>query len=140
MKQIRLGILGMGNMGRGHLQNILDGKCPSVTVTAVCDTKAQALDYVKEKAPDVALFTDATEMLDSGKIDSLLVAVPHYDHPHFAMAAFARGIHVMIEKPAGVYTRQVREMNEAADKAGVKEQMHLLGMKRAWTFILLKSV
>lgn len=120
MKQIRLGILGMGNMGRGHLQNILDGKCPSVTVTAVCDVNEKALAYVKEKSADITLFTDAIEMLDSGKIDSLLVAVPHYDHPTFAMEAFKRGIHVMIEKPAGVYTRQVREMNEAADKAGVK--------------------
>lgn len=120
MEQIRLGILGMGNMGRGHLQNILDGKCPSVTVTAVCDIKEQALAYAKEKDERIACFTDAIEMLDSGMIDSLLVAVPHYDHPRFALEAFARGIHVMIEKPAGVYTRQVREMNEAADKAGVK--------------------
>ena len=59
-------------------------------------------------------------MLDSGKINAALIAVPHYDHPKYAMECFKRGIHVLTEKPAGVYARQVREMNEAADKANVK--------------------
>ena len=58
-------------------------------------------------------------MLDSGLIDALLVAVPHYDHPTYAMEAMKRGIHVMVEKPAGVYTKKVREMNELAKKCNV---------------------
>ncbi len=120
MEKIKLGIIGMGNMGKGHLQNIIDGLCPSVELTAVCDIDQKQLDYAGEKLPGVATFLDAIEMLDSGMIDSVLVAVPHYDHPVYAKEAFKRGIHVMIEKPAGVYCRQVREMNEAADKAGVK--------------------
>jgi predicted dehydrogenase len=49
----------------------------------------------------------------------VLIAVPHYFHPEFAMAAFQAGKHVMCEKPAGVYTKQVREMNEAAEKSGL---------------------
>lgn len=59
-------------------------------------------------------------MLDSGLIDAALIAVPHYEHPTYAVKCFQRGIHVLTEKPAGVYARQVREMNEAAEKAGVK--------------------
>ena len=58
-------------------------------------------------------------MLDSGLIDAALVSVPHYDHPKYAMECFKRHLHVMVEKPAGVYTKQVREMNEAAREAGV---------------------
>ena len=54
------------------------------------------------------------EMLDSGMINACIVAVPHYDHPKYAMACMERGIHVLVEKPAGVYTKQVREMNEFA--------------------------
>jgi len=42
------------------------------------------------------------------------VETPHYDHPRYAMECIKRGIHVMIDKPAGVYTKQVREMNECA--------------------------
>ena len=55
-------------------------------------------------------------MLDSGRIDACMVCVPHYDHPRYAIECMRRGLHVMVEKPAGVYTRQVREMNEEADR------------------------
>ena len=120
MKQIKLGILGVGYMGKTHLKNILDGKCPSVEVTAVCDIQQAALDHAKSKKADLLCFTDGIEMLDSGAIEAVLIAVPHYDHPTYAIEAFKRGIHVLTEKPAGVYARQVREMNEAADRANVK--------------------
>lgn len=120
MNQIRLGIIGVGNMGSGHLQNVLDGLCPSVTVTAVSDINPEKLEQVKTKDPSIALFTDTLEMLDSGLIDAALIAVPHYDHPTYAIECFQRNIHVLIEKPAGVYTRQVRIMNEEAEKANVK--------------------
>ena len=53
-------------------------------------------------------------MLDSGLIDSCLVAVPHYSHPLYAMECFKRDIHVMVEKPAGVHTKLVKEMIEAS--------------------------
>ena len=56
------------------------------------------------------------ELLDSGRIDACMICVPHYDHPKYAIDCLRRGIHVMVEKPAGVYTRQVREMNEEAEK------------------------
>ncbi len=120
MEKIKLGILGMGNIGRLHLDNVLGGHCPSVEVSAVCDIDEKKLGYAKEKLPDARYFSDAIEMLDSGAVNAVIVAVPHYDHPTYAIEAFKRGINVIIEKPAGVYTRQVREMNEAADRAGVK--------------------
>lgn len=120
MKKIRLGIIGVGNMGSGHLQNVIDGKCPKVEVTAVADIDLRKLENARKKLPSLACFDDAGKMLDSGLIDAALIAVPHYDHPTYAIECFKRGIHVLTEKPAGVYARQVREMNEAAEKAGVK--------------------
>lgn len=119
MKKIRLGIIGLGNMGSGHFHNILGGKCHSVEVTAVCDIDPAKLEKAKEYS-DIARFENSSELLDSGLVDAVLIAVPHYDHPKIAIEAFKRKINVLTEKPAGVYTRQVREMNEAADKAGVK--------------------
>ncbi len=119
MEKIRLGIIGMGNMGNGHLQNILDGSCPHITAAAFADINPEKLARAGKKLPSAALFPDAAAMLDSGLVDAALVTVPHYDHPTLALECFRRGIHVMIEKPAGVYVRQVREMNEAAQKAGV---------------------
>ena len=119
MEKIRLGIVGLGNMGSGHFYNVFAGKCPSVEVTAVCDINSDKLEKVKEYS-SVTRFTDSNEMLDSGLVDAVLIAVPHYDHPTIAIECFKRKIHVLTEKPAGVYARQVREMNEAAEKSGVK--------------------
>lgn len=120
MEQVRIGIIGIGNMGTAHANNIKDGKCPEIRLTAVADINPKRLEWAAEKLdPSVAKFSTAEEMLDSGLIDAAIVAVPHYDHPKYAMECFKRGLHVMVEKPAGVYTKQVREMNEAAKKSNV---------------------
>ena len=120
MNKIRLGIIGMGNMGSGHLRSIMKGESPRITVTAFADIVREKLDKASEICPSAKAFDNAEEMLDSGLIDAALIAVPHYDHPKLAIECFKRGIHVMTEKPAGVYTRQVREMNDAAKAANVK--------------------
>ena len=117
--KVRLGIVGVGNMGSGHIANILAGRCPEIEVAAVADINPARLEYAKSKIPEVAVFNTAEEMLDSGLIDAAIIAVPHYFHPKYVMECFKRGIHVMCEKPAGVYTKQVKEMNEAAKSAGV---------------------
>lgn len=116
MKKIKVGIIGIGNMGSAHAGNILSGKCPDLTLAAVADVNPERLAWLRaqEGSGAVSCFSDATQMLDSGLLDACIVAVPHYDHPKYAIACMTRGIHVMVEKPAGVYTRQVREMNEVA--------------------------
>lgn len=120
MEKIRLGIIGIGNMGTAHINNILSGKCPEIEVAAVADIDPARLKWAEENLPkSVGIFDDAEAMLDSGLIDSALIAVPHYDHPRYAIDCMRRGIHVMVEKPAGVYTKQVREMNEFAKKSNV---------------------
>lgn len=114
--KIKVGIIGVGNMGSSHLRNITEGRCPRLTVTAVCDLKEERLAAAKEIKGDLAVFTKAEEMLDSGLIEACIIAVPHYDHPTYAVECLKRKIHVMVEKPAGVYTKQVGEMIAAADE------------------------
>lgn len=116
--KIKLGIIGFGNMGTGHTSNIMIGSCPEIDLVAICDKNPDRIAFAKGKYPDanITYFTDAIEMLDSGIIDSCLVAVPHYDHTKYSIECMKRGIHVMCEKPAGVYTKQVREMNEESLK------------------------
>ena len=117
MNQIRLGIIGIGNMGSGHAGNLLAGRCPDLDLVAVADINPDRIAWAKEHLQkDITYFDDAMTMLDSGLIDACIIAVPHYDHPRYAMECMKRGIHVMCEKPAGVYTKQVREMNEEAAK------------------------
>jgi len=116
-KQIRLGIVGVGNMGTSHLSNIRNGNCPEITVTAVADIRPERFERVA--GPDITCFDSSKAMLDSGLVDAVLVATPHYDHPALAIECMKHGIHVMVEKPSGVYTKQVREMNEVAKNCDV---------------------
>ncbi len=123
MDKVRLGIIGYGAMGKPVARWLIDENlCPEINVTAICDFDAKALDSAKEtyKDTEINFFADAEAMMDSGVIDSVYIAVPHYDHPVLAIKAFKRGLHVMLEKPAGVYTKAVREMNAEAERADVK--------------------
>jgi len=118
MEKIKLGIIGMGNMGSGHAKTIVIKElCPEIDLVAVADINPARLEWVKENIPkEITCFDTAEAMLDSGLINACIVAVPHYDHCKYAMECIRRGIHVMVEKPAGVYTKQVREMNAFAAK------------------------
>lgn len=116
-RKIKIGILGVGNMGSTHARNIKADKCPEIEIAAVADLKPDRLEWVKNNiSENIALFNTAEEMFDSGLIEACIIAVPHYDHPKYAMECMKRGIHVMLEKPAGVYTKQVIEMNEESKK------------------------
>ena len=121
MEKIKLGIIGLGNMGSSHAKKILEGLAgDEIELTAVCDIKPEKLEWAQKELGDgVARFARAEEMMDSGLVDSICVAVPHYDHPTYAIMAMRKGLHVMIEKPAGVYTEQVLEMNKVADECNV---------------------
>lgn len=116
---MRIGIVGYGGMGAAHAGYIVDGKVPDSQLTAVCDARRERLDEAKKTCGEgVALFDNCDDLLDASAVDGVLIATPHYDHPPLAIKAFEKGLHVLIEKPAGVYTRQVREMNEAAAASG----------------------
>ena len=116
MEKVRLGLIGAGNIGSAHVQNILEGNCPEIEITAAADRRESRRQWAKEKLPDAAIFTEGDELIASGKCDAILIAVPHYQHPTLAVAGFRHGLHVMCEKPAGVYTLQVREMIAEADR------------------------
>ena len=119
MEQVKIGIIGVGNMGSDHSKRIVNGDVPELKLVAVADRSQSRRDWAKGNLPaDVKIFNEGDELIDSGICDAVLIAVPHYQHPTLAICAFEKGLHVMCEKPAGVYTLEVREMNEAAKKSG----------------------
>ncbi len=118
MEQVRLGIIGIGGMGTEHAKGLLAGKVPELKLTAVADIRPARLEYAREHFPgEVQRFSDGRKLIDSGCCDAVLIATPHYYHPEYVIYALQHGIHALSEKPAGVYTRQVREMNEIAKKS-----------------------
>ncbi len=99
MSKVRIGIIGLGNMGSVHATNLLAGKIPRLELTAVAD--ADPAKYAR--APGVRAFATVDEMVASGLIDALLIATPHYDHTTLGIKALQAGLHVMVEKPISVH-------------------------------------
>lgn len=118
MDKVKIGIIGIGNMGTQHVINITNGKVPNLEIGALCDIDPEKRKKLSEKYPNIKIFENSDEIIESGLCDAILIATPHYFHPPIAKKAFEKGLHVLTEKPAGVYTAQVKEMNEAAEKSG----------------------
>lgn len=120
MKPVRFGVVGLGNMGSQHIRYLSEGKIEGAVLGAYCDIDPAKLEAAKAAVGGQGEpFADYSAMLDSGLVDAAIIAVPHYLHPPMAIEAFSKGIHVLTEKPAGVYTKQVYEMNAAAEKSGL---------------------
>lgn len=107
-------------MGSSHAAYLSKHEIEGAELTAACDLKTDRLDYVKSLNDKAALFTDYHEMIKSGLIDAILIATPHYLHPIIGMEAFDAGLHVLSEKPIGVYTKIIHEFMASAKKSGKK--------------------
>lgn len=118
MENVRIGIIGYGNIGSAHAQCILSGSVSGLELTAICDVDEEKRLQAGKAAPFASLYSAYDDLLAGGLVDAVLIAVPHYLHPPIAIKAFEKGLHVLTEKPAGVYTRQVVQMNEAARRSG----------------------
>ena len=99
MEIVRLGIVGLGNMGRAHLANIRAGKVEGLKVTALCES-AGTLPKLNEGEVG---YTDVNAMIHSGKINAILVCTPHYSHTTIGIEALKTGLHLLVEKPISVH-------------------------------------
>ena len=120
MKEVRYGIIGLGNQGSTYIKEFFNkGKVVNAKITALCDINPDKIALAKEytKGQKIEFFTDYKIMLESGLVDAVMVETPHYSHPEIAQECLNRGIHALVEKPAGVYAKQVKEMNATAGKS-----------------------
>ncbi len=132
MEKVRCGVIGVGGMGSGHCKIIPE--IPEVELTAVCDAVPEVSRAVAEQY-GARGFEEPEALLDSGLVDMVLIATPHYFHAPIAEAAFARGLHVLSEKPIAVSVsdadRMVRAARAAGKKFGVMYQMRTVARHRA---------
>ena len=118
MEKVRFGVVGVGNMGSSHSRSLFGGLVKNATLAAICDIDENKLENFKKEFGDgVAYFTDAEAMFASGLVDCVIIATPHYYHPPLSIAALNAGLNVVCEKPEGVYTKQVKQLNEVAAKS-----------------------
>ncbi len=132
MDQVRIGVVGVGGMGQAHAGYM--GELEEAELTAVCDIEPDVCQSIAQKH-QVPGFEKHTDLLDSGLVDAVVIATPHYFHPPIAIDAFERGIHVLSEKPIAVTVGAADEMIAAAQKSGcqfsVMYQMRTEPLSRA---------
>ncbi|MCY3833141.1 MAG: Gfo/Idh/MocA family oxidoreductase [Chloroflexi bacterium] len=143
--QVRIGIVGLGNMGKAHVKHVVD--LPNTELAAVCDTKAErfATAFAADDdadAPDYGgivaqtpQFTEFRAMLDAADLDAVIIATPHYDHPDMSLAAFERGLHVLVEKPIAVHINEAERMIAGFQAARARHSNLIFAamfMQRTW--------
>lgn len=109
---IRIGIVGMGNMGKFHADSLLAGKVSRASLTAVCSTSPAKLDSYRARG--VQVFGDVQQLIQAKSIDALLIATPHPQHPAQGQAALEAGLHLMVEKPIASHKADAERLIAAA--------------------------
>ncbi len=134
--KLRGGIIGLGKMGLSHAAIV--GPHPDAELTAVCDTSSLILDAFK-KFTRVNVYSDYIGMIDSEKLDFVVVATPTRFHYPIVKYALEKGIHTFCEKPFSLRTSEGDELVQLADQKWLVNQVgyhnHFIG-----TFIELKRL
>lgn len=98
-EKVRVGLIGVGNMGSFYAERLAKGEIDRAVLTAVSDDQPARLERWK----DVAAFTDYRRLLKSKLVDAVVIATPHYAHTPIGIAALKKGLHVLVEKPVSVH-------------------------------------
>lgn len=108
---LRLGVAGIGSIAGDYIGLIADGRVRGLELAALCSRNEKHIQAVSERyALQAAAFTDYGEMLTSGAVDAVLICTPHGLHPSMARQALEAGLHVLVEKPVGIFADEVEEL------------------------------
>jgi predicted dehydrogenase len=112
MDKIRLGIIGMGNIGKYHADYLLKKKINRCELAAICDSNVAAL----EPYQPLKIFSDGEQLIKSGEVDAVIIATPHFQHTTLGIAAFENGVHAMVEKPISSHKADAEKLIAAHKK------------------------
>jgi predicted dehydrogenase len=112
MTKVRLGIIGMGNMGKHHADYLLAGKVNRCELTAVCSRSPQKLEKYRERG--VTVCRDAEKLIHGAEIDAVVIATPHPQHPAQGITALEAGKHIMVEKPIAAHKGEAERLMACA--------------------------
>ena len=116
MDPLRLGLIGLGTMGRSHLSK--EAALPELRISAIADIDPSAVAQASQTYGIVG-FPDYRSLIDSKTCEAVLIATPHPFHAPIAIYAAQRGLHVLCEKPIAVTVAEADTMIAAAERAGV---------------------
>ncbi len=119
MQYLRIGVIGLGNMGSEHCRMLLGDNAKNVKLSCVADLRDERREWAKSELPeDVAVYASGSALISAHACDAIIIAVPHYQHPELCIEALNTGLHVLCEKPAAVYTAQLQPVQDAAIRSG----------------------
>jgi len=113
-KKVKIGIIGVGNMGRHHARDVHD--LPHAELVAVCDIDRASADDVAAQY-GIPAYYNYQDLLVKAEADGVIIATPHYDHTPISIDAFRQGVHVLVEKPIAVHAKDARQMIAAYESA-----------------------
>ena len=152
MNKVKLGVVGIGGMGSGHLRyikgsalsaggsmvaghNIAAADMPQAELTAVCDIVKERADWAANTFGCTAYYNH-NDMLAKADLDACLIATPHFEHVGITIDSFFdKGIHVLCEKPLTVHVNGAKKMIDSYEKAKAKKADLVFGImfnERTW--------
>ncbi len=111
MKKVRYGIIGVGVQGKKYADLIQSGKMENSVLTALCTTSEEKKTKLEDEYQDVSVFLDYKDMIKSKEVDAIITTCPSQYHTEIARNALVMGVSVLNEKPAGINSRQVSNLN-----------------------------
>ena len=129
MKKVRIGIVGLGRLGKVHARNIAF-KIPGAELAAACSIVPEELEYAKSELGVADVYADYKEMLAKADIDAVAIVSPSPEHCWQIEAALDAGKHVFSEKPLGVDVAQCKQAEAAVERH--PELTFMLGFMRRY--------
>ncbi len=129
MKKIKVGIAGLGRLGKVHANNIAY-KIPNAELTAACSIVPEELEFAKAQLGVSDVYTDFREMLEKADIDAVAIVTTSSEHCWQIEAALDAGKHVFTDKPLGVDVEQCRQAERAVERH--PELTFMLGFMRRY--------
>jgi predicted dehydrogenase len=114
MNPVRLGVIGCGVIGQHHLRGAKAS--PRIEVVAVADVREEAAKQAAAAFGVPTAYPSAEALLKDKRIEAVMLAVPAAPRMKLALKAFARGKHVLTEKPVAMNAREVKKLIAAQGK------------------------
>lgn len=138
-KQLRVGVIGLGNIGFTHASSVYRGGVKGMVLAAVCDCNKDLQPELETAFPGVPYYAEYEEMLQRDDVEAVIIAVPHPMHSVIGIRAFQCGKHVLVEKPMDIRLPQARALCRAARESG-KQFGIMLNQRTGSLFVRTRQI
>ncbi|MGN0372626.1 MAG: Gfo/Idh/MocA family protein [Enterocloster sp.] len=120
MKELRMAVIGYGGMGSQYVKMISNGEIEGMKLAGVCCRNEAGQGELARLYPGVSVYKNAEDALAHGsEFDAAVIVTPHTSHVEIGKAMAKAGKHILVDKPAGVASKEVKELLEEVERAGI---------------------